>query len=407
MLGVDSEIGTSALRLWVTAGSAALLVVLCGLTFVLPTTRTAEAVRAILVAVGAVLGAAITWASFGGSSNASVERRALELRVAELTARTLAPGSPLACLDALAGEKVETACEKAIFASPESVASATSYVAARLALLSDITAYAGRNGAAIDAVQPLRRALETDRFGFLAHVLAVRDSCTSENCKALALLRDPSQVRTNLREATFNHYLESYLPIWAKASEPPVAEAPQVQAAAPAAPANASGPRKIVNIDFPTAASIPAVNIMNPEPTGPVLPGAAAAAAANPNSQSAAPASSRRSHKPAANPPAPAAVQRPRRASKRRSNRSGRSRCRRSLRSARRLPRRRRRRSILCRLRRHQTQTPLQRRAGNELSGASRRTDPTALCLRPASRAGKSANAIPRFTARDILTENQ
>ena len=95
MLGVDNEIGTSALRLWVTAGSAALLVVLCGLTFVLPTTRTAEAVRAILVAVGAVLGAAITWASFGGSSNASVERRALELRGAELTARALPPARRL------------------------------------------------------------------------------------------------------------------------------------------------------------------------------------------------------------------------------------------------------------------------------------------------------------------------
>jgi hypothetical protein len=189
------------------------------------------------------------------------------------------------------------------------VASATSYVAARLALLSDVTAYAGRNGATIDAAPLLRRALETDRFGFLAHVLAVRDGCASENCKALALLHNPSQVRTNLSEATFNRFLESYLPIWAKASEPAVAEAPQVQAAAPAAPANASGPRKIVNIDFPTAASIPAVNIMNPEPTGPVLPGAAAAAAANPNAQSAAPASSRRSHKPAANPPAPAAVQ--------------------------------------------------------------------------------------------------
>jgi hypothetical protein len=318
MLGVDSEIGTSALRLWVTAGSAALLVVLCGLTFVLPTTRTAKAVRAVLVVVGAVLGAAITWASFGGSSNASVERRALELRVAELTARTLAPGSPLACLDALAGEKVETACEKAIFASPEGVASATSYVAARLALLTDITAYAGHDGAAIDAVQPLRRALETDRFGFLAHVLTVRDGCTSENCNALALLRDPSQVRTNLREETFNHFLESYLPIWAKASEPPVAEAPQVQAAAPAAQANAPARRKIVNIDFPTAASIPPVNIMNPEPTGPVLPGVAAAAATHLNPQSAGPASvppsrakARRSHKPAANPPAQAAVQAP------------------------------------------------------------------------------------------------
>jgi hypothetical protein len=305
MLGVDSEIATSALRLWVTAGSAALLVAFCGLTFVLPTTRTAEAVRAILVVVGAVLGAAITWASFGGSGNASAERRALELRAAELAAGTLAPGSPLACLDALAGESVETACEKTIFASPASVASAASYVAARLALLSDITAYAGRNGAAIDAAA-LRRALETDRFGFLAHVLVVRDGCTGENCKALALLHDPSQVRANLSGETFNHYLEPYLPIWAKASEPSLAEAPQVQAAAPAAPASPPGPRKIVNIDFPTAASIPAVNIMNPEPTGPVLAGVAAAAAAHPNPQSAASASSRRSHKQAASPPAQA-----------------------------------------------------------------------------------------------------
>ena len=44
-------------------------------------------------------------------------------------------------------------------------------------------------------------------------------------------------------------------------------------------------PHKMVNIDFPTAASIPAVSIMNPEPNGPVLPGVAAAAAANPNPQ--------------------------------------------------------------------------------------------------------------------------
>jgi hypothetical protein len=308
MLGFDSEIGTSALRLWVTAGSAALLVVFCVLTFVLPTTRAAEAARAILVALGAVLGAAITWASLGGgSSNASAERHALEQRAAELAVRTLAPGSSLACLDALAGENVETACEKAIFASPASVATATSYVAARLALLSDITAHTGRGGAAIEALVPLRRALEADRFGFLAHVLVMRDSCTSENCKAFALLRDPTQVRANLSTETFNHYLERYLPVWAKASDGPSADAPQVQATAPA---NPPGPRKVtVNIDFPTAASIPAVNIMNPEPTGPVLPGVAAAAAANPNPQSTTQAASRRARKQPANPPAQAGVQ--------------------------------------------------------------------------------------------------
>ena len=218
--------------------------------------------------------------------------------MAELTTRTLAPGSPFACLDALAGEKVETACEKAIFASPESVASATSYVAARLTLLSDIAANAGRNGATIDAAPLLRRALETDRFGFLAHVLAARDGA-QDNCTALGLLGDPRQVRTNLSKATFNRVLKSYLPIWAKASEPAGAtEVPQVQAAAPAAPANASGPRKIVNIDFPNRSlGFPAVDVMNPEPTGPVLGAARRRCRQSERAVRAAPASSRRSHK--------------------------------------------------------------------------------------------------------------
>jgi hypothetical protein len=305
---LDFEIGASALRLWVAVRSAALLVACSAATIVLPATRAAVA-RAIPAALGAVLGSSMTWAFLGGSSNTNSERLALEQRAAELAARTLAPGSPLACLDALSGESVETACEKAIFASAASVAAATSYVAVRLALLSDIAAYAGRGGAAINSSMPLRRGLETDRFGFLARVLATRDSCTSENCETLALLGDPSHVRANLRDATFDHYLERYLLVWAKAAEPAIAEAPQGQALGPvAAQANPPGPRKLLNIGFPNAASIPPVNIMNPEPSGPVPRGVAAVAAANPNPRSGAPASSRRSHRPAANPPARAAA---------------------------------------------------------------------------------------------------
>ncbi len=76
--------------------------------------------------------------------------------------RALAPGSPLACLDGLAGENVEAACEKALFAAPATVAAATSYVAARLALLADMAAYTKRGGGDIDsALLPLRRSLES------------------------------------------------------------------------------------------------------------------------------------------------------------------------------------------------------------------------------------------------------
>jgi len=293
MLGVDPEFGTSALRLWVAAGSAALLFLFCMLALFRP--QPSLPWRAGLVILSGIFGAAIAWASFDHSLSGglSPDRRALEQRLAELSVQALAPGSPLACLDALAGENVEAACEKALFVSPVSVASASSYVAARLTLLAGMTAYAERGGADIEyALAPLRRSLEADHFGFVAHVLVVRDACTSQTCKALALLRDPSRVHSNLGAQTLDRYLDHYQEVWAKAPDAASAEVAQGQS---------PGPRKLVNIDFPSAASIPPVSIMNPEPTGPVLPGVAAAAAANPNPQASA-AASRRSRKQVANP---------------------------------------------------------------------------------------------------------
>jgi hypothetical protein len=65
------------------------------------------------------------------------ERRALDDRKAVLMAGSIAPGSALSCLDELAGEAVESACEKTVFASPEAVASAVKYVAAQIELLND------------------------------------------------------------------------------------------------------------------------------------------------------------------------------------------------------------------------------------------------------------------------------
>ena len=298
MLSVGTEIGASALRLWVAAGSAAVLFVFCSVALFLPQTN--ALVRAGSIVVGAICGAAIMWAAFdrGASVDNAAERRALELRADELNARGFAPGSPLSCLDALAGETVEAACEKAIFASPASVAAASSFVAARFALLAAAAAYAQRAGADVDSiVSPLRRSLEADRFGFVAHVLAVRDNCTSENCRAFALLHDASQIRANLTEHAIDRYLEQHQEAWMKTP----AEVSQAQTDSSVQPT--SPPRRLVNIDFPSAASIPPISIMNPEPTGRVLPGVAAAAAANPTpSPNAAASASRRSRKPAAAP---------------------------------------------------------------------------------------------------------
>lgn len=275
MFGVDPDIGSSALRLWVAAGSAALLIFICALAF--DWTRTRTTARVGVVVLGAVLGAALAWAFLDAASfrERNAELRALQARAAALNAESLAPGSPLACLNGLVGDDVEAACEKALFASPATVASATSYVAARFALLADMVGYTKGGGSGINnLLLPLRHSLELDRFGFVAHALAVADGCSSEHCAALALLDNPSQLRANLSGQTLARYLDRYLPIWAKAPDVPVADA----GSASGLEAGASPPHKMVNIDFPSAASIPAISIMNPEPPG--APAAAAIASA-------------------------------------------------------------------------------------------------------------------------------
>ena len=308
MLGVDPEFGASLVRLWIAAGSAALLVVLCAVAFLQPQVRLAAnpALRIGFVVAGAVFGAVMTWAFLDRAilGGAAAERRALELRGQQLSSQVLIPGSPLACLDALVGESVEAACEKSLFASPATVASASAYVGAQLTLLANMTTFGQRQGIELEPMMgPLRRSLETDRFGFVAYVLAIRDGCTAQNCKTLSLFRDANRVRTNLTTAALERYLEHYAAAWS-APEVPLAEATQAPTGSTAAAAG-QGSRKIVNIDFPSASSIPAVSIMNPEPTGPVLPGVAAAAAANPNPSAPAQRHARKQSSPNPNAAAP------------------------------------------------------------------------------------------------------
>jgi hypothetical protein len=295
MLGVDPESGASLVRLWIAAGSAALLVALCAAALLAQARLASKpAMRLGFVVAGAIFGVVMTWALLDRAilAGAAAERRALELRAQELSTRVLIPGSPLACLDALVGESVEAACEKSLFASAATVAAASAYVGAQLTLLANMKEFGRGQGAEPGAMTAqLRRALETDRFGFVAYVLAIRDGCTAQNCKTLALFHDGSRVRTNLTTAALERYLEHYAAAWTAGPDVPVAEA---------APPPAAGlpPRKPVNIDFPSASSIPAVSIMNPEPKGPVLPGVAAAAAANPNPSTS--SGQRHAHKPSA-----------------------------------------------------------------------------------------------------------
>lgn len=269
MLRIGPQIMTLASPLWIAAGSAALLVAIaCVLAFGRSRKGfAAGTVRLVFVVLGAGVGGLLTWAVFGNA-----ERNALQARAESLTAQALAPGSALACLNALTGETVQSACESAVFASPASVAAAVSYVQAQFVLLSDISDYARRGGPGIETtLAPLRRTLEADPFGFLAQVL-VMSGCTSENCPAFAMLRDRSHVRTNMIAQTLNHYLDHYRDVWARSTDAALAG---LSESVPATTAAIGPGKRKVDIDFPTAASIPPISIMNPEPKGPAIPEAA------------------------------------------------------------------------------------------------------------------------------------
>ncbi len=203
----------------------------------------------------------------------AAERRMLIERAAALDRIALSPGSPLACLDAGAGEAVENACEKAVFASPQAAAAAVSYMGARLQLLTDAAAFTqDQDIAAVLAAS--RRAIELDRYGVAAQVLARRDGCTAAHCAAFALFKDTNALKANLKAQAFQQYVSRYADGWnaAPAKAPAVSQAPA--AVAPAVPVTAEAPaaqpiKAGEHWDFPSAASIPPVSIMNAEPPAP------------------------------------------------------------------------------------------------------------------------------------------
>jgi hypothetical protein len=165
----------------------------------------------------------------------------------------------LSCIDDLAGENVETACEKPLFGSADSAAAAVSYAAGRLGRLVAFGDVATANRNMTPELDALRRSIERDRYGLIAYVLAARDHCKPSDCPAFSSLTDHNQIAANMEEHIYDGLIARYAPSW---------NAPAATVAA--LPLGASG--KPTTADFPSAASIPPVNIMTPEPPLPGTP---------------------------------------------------------------------------------------------------------------------------------------
>ena len=279
--------------LWAAVALLVLLLVLVGLAL-----RRYGSSGSVAAFFGVPALIVMAWAAWNFADQAIVrqrmiEREALNARALQLTTTAMAPGSPLACLGAGAGDTVEDACEAALFARPETVAAATAYMEARLRLLADSLEYSRRADRAYSStLVQTRRMIEADRYGFVAHIFVTRDGCTADVCDSFALLSAVNAVKENILARTLETNIARHAASWGEKEPSPAATA-RVPGQTPPSVATFSTAPVTRPIDFPSAASIPPVSIMTePPPLAPTPPAATTQAPAS--NRPAAPAASAR-----------------------------------------------------------------------------------------------------------------
>jgi hypothetical protein len=247
---------------WALVGVATLVAVVCAFV----ATRGGWSALAVSITVIFIAAVTVAWVlDLLAGRDLAAERRAVDARAFELKMRALAPGSALACLEATAGEMVQDSCEKALFASPEATAAAVSYVTAQISLLAAGKQHARASGVSYSQVlTTLRRTIEVDRFGIVAYLFAMHPGCGPNKCELFALLQDTSRVRANLAEHPFESYVKTHMADWATAGSRSTAG--NLAPASSAAPPPVAAAKPPSNLFFPSASSIPPVNIMTSEP---------------------------------------------------------------------------------------------------------------------------------------------
>ena len=295
---LDQVWRSPAFPMWLTLAAAGFFGIVLLITLLRAERSVANGALAVITLLAIGIAGVATYRGFGPADSAGGS-------VAE------PPSSPqvsavlpaLSCIDDIAGETVLTACEKALFGSAESAAAAVSYAAARVTRLTALGDVAAANRNMSPELQALRRSVERDRYGLVAHVLLTRDHCTPADCAAFRSLTDHNQIVANMDERLYNGMVTRYAPLWN--APPPAAATTGLVAALP--PSMPTG--RPTNAEFPSAANTPPVSIMNPEPGPGQAPPRPPAGAAN--APSAARPTPAPHPTPAAAPPALAAAKKP------------------------------------------------------------------------------------------------
>ena len=252
---IDNFWSSQCLPMWLTIAAAGFFAIILLVTLFRAERSVANGALTVITLLAIGIAVTTMIRASGGAGGSSGDSRSSVQSGASLPA--------LACLDGLAGESVETSCEKALFASADSVAAGVSYTAAQITRLAAFGNVATANKAMTPELNALRRTIERDRYGLVAQVLKTREGCSlSAACPFFQSLTNSGQISSNMSENLYDGFVGRYAAAW---NAPPV-----VAAAAGTAPIAALGtaplPGRPVSGDFPSASSIPPINIMTPEP---------------------------------------------------------------------------------------------------------------------------------------------
>ena len=127
MFSIDPATGSLIVPLWMSVIALALVVVMT--IFAIARAGGARTVVALIGILALAYAGWIGWtlAEHAAASQRHAEREALAQRAMALAASAQAPGMALGCLEGMAGEQVEIACERAVFATPDTVAAAVTH----------------------------------------------------------------------------------------------------------------------------------------------------------------------------------------------------------------------------------------------------------------------------------------
>src|SRR6202048_4715076 len=254
-----------AFAMWLTLAAAGFFGIILLITLLRAERSVANGTLMVITLLAIAVAGAATFRGFGpGGQSASGETRSSQPISVALPA--------LSCIDDLAGDTVLTACEKGLFGSAESTAAALSYAASQITRLTAFGDVAAANASMTPELQMVRRAVERDRYGLMAYVLAARDHCTPSDCAAFRALTDRNQIVANMNERTYEGVIVRYAPSWNDTAAAATLATPE-----PSAPTG-----KPTNAEFPTAASTPPVSIMTPEPGAATTPSAPRSGASTP-----------------------------------------------------------------------------------------------------------------------------